>query len=158
FKTNAVRCTWFSCRREFFSGLIGALKGHLNAWLHGLVHCDTSDSNTWFWVPIADKDHAVPNWYIDEGVPKFYGETVESEWFPMRPGMIGDFGLALDSLDDSEGASEVKKRWTTTGTFPYSSVDEEHPPNICHDLESFIFLAFMLRTNVTGPYHQLQDW
>jgi hypothetical protein len=27
FKTNAVRCTWFSCRREFFSGLIGALKG-----------------------------------------------------------------------------------------------------------------------------------
>ncbi|OAX31424.1 hypothetical protein K503DRAFT_806077 [Rhizopogon vinicolor AM-OR11-026] len=76
----------------------------------------------------------------------------------MCPGMIGDFSLALDSLDDSEGASEVKKRWTMTGTFSYSSVDEEHPPNICHDLESFIFLAFMLRVNVTGPYHQLQDW
>ena len=27
FKTNAVRCTWFCCRREFFSGLQGALKG-----------------------------------------------------------------------------------------------------------------------------------
>lgn len=27
FKTNTVRCTWFSCRWEFFSGLIGALKG-----------------------------------------------------------------------------------------------------------------------------------
>src|SRR5882757_7322868 len=94
----------------------------------------------------------------------------------MRPGMIGDFGLALDSLDDSEGASEVKKRWTTTvsssfllafcscthmkvGNFPpYSSVNKEHPPNVCHDLESFIFLAFVLRVNVTGPYHQLQDW
>ncbi|KAG1735955.1 uncharacterized protein EDB91DRAFT_1038644, partial [Suillus paluster] len=119
FKTNAVRCTWFSCRREFFSGLIGALKGHINAWLRGLIHRDTSDDNTWFWVPIVDQDHAVPNWCIDEGVPKFCGET---------------------------------------GTFPYSSVDREHPPNICHDLESFIFLAFVLRVNVTGPYHQLQDW
>ncbi|KAG1892508.1 hypothetical protein F4604DRAFT_1565663 [Suillus subluteus] len=127
FKTNAVRCTWFSCRWEFFSGLIGALKGHLNAWLRGLIHRDTSDSNTWFWVPIADQDHAVPNW-------------------------------SLDFLDDSEKASEEKKKWTTTGTFPYSSVDCEHPPNICHDLESFIFLTFVLGVNVTGPYHQLQDW
>ncbi|KAG1771394.1 hypothetical protein EV702DRAFT_944299, partial [Suillus placidus] len=90
FKTNAVRCTWFSCRREFFSGLIGALNGHLNDWLRGLIHRDTSDGNTWFWVPIADQDHAVPNWRIDKGVPKFCGEIVESEWFPMRPGMIGD--------------------------------------------------------------------
>ncbi|KAG1742272.1 uncharacterized protein EDB91DRAFT_1051942, partial [Suillus paluster] len=113
FKTNAVRCTWFSCRWEFFSGLIGALKGHLNTWLCRLIHSDTSDGNTWFWVPIADQDHTVPNWCIDEGVPKFCGETVESEWFPMRPGMIGDFSLALDFLDDSEKALEEKKKWTT---------------------------------------------
>ncbi|KAG2097926.1 uncharacterized protein F5147DRAFT_777794 [Suillus discolor] len=138
FKTNTVRCTWFSCHWEFFSGLIGALKGHLNAWLRGLIHCDTSDGI--------------------HGVPKFCGDIVESEWFPMCPGMIGDFGLALDFLDNSEKALEEKKKWTTTGTFPYSSVDREHPPNICHDLESFIFLAFMLGVNVMGPYHQLQDW
>jgi hypothetical protein len=88
--------------------------GHLNAWLRGLIHRDTSDGNTWFWVPIADKEHAVPDWCIDEGVPKFCGDPVESEWFPMRPGMIGDFGLALDDLDDSEEALAEKNMWTTS--------------------------------------------
>lgn len=87
--------------------------GHLNTWLCGLIHHDTSDGNTWLWAPIADQNHTVPNWCIDEGVPKFCGEIVESEWFPMRPGMIGDFGLALDLLDDSEKALEEKKKWTT---------------------------------------------
>jgi hypothetical protein len=87
--------------------------GHLNAWLRGLIHRDTSDGNTWLWVPNTDEEHAVPDWCIDEGVPKFCGVPVESEWFPMRPGMIGDFGLALDYLDDSE-ASEERRRWTTT--------------------------------------------
>jgi hypothetical protein len=60
-------------------------------------------------VPIAEQDHAVPNWCIDEGVPKFCGEIVESEWFPMCPGMIGDFGLALDFLDDSEKTLKEKR-------------------------------------------------
>ncbi|OJA19437.1 hypothetical protein AZE42_13817, partial [Rhizopogon vesiculosus] len=68
-----------------------------------------------------------------------------------------DFGLAVDFLDDSKKA-QGRKKWTTTGTFPYSSTDEEHPHNICHDLESFIFLAFVLGVNIMGPYHQLQDW
>lgn len=87
---------------------------HLNAWLCRLIHRDTSDGNTWFWVPIADQDHAVHNWCIDKGMPKFCREIVKSDWFCMRPKMIGDFSLVLDFLEDSEKALKEKKKWATT--------------------------------------------
>jgi hypothetical protein len=93
----------------------------------------------------------------------------------MCPGMIGDFSLALDFWDDLEKASEEKKKWTTmvsssfllafyssahmkVGNFPLQQCRLRASSNICHNLESFIFLTFMLRVNITGPYHQLQDW
>lgn len=126
FRTSAVKCTWFSCRREFLHCILDSLlgtyaistersisshtlfAGHLEACRRGIMHRDTSDGNVWFWVPQTDPKYAVPEWYLSlqSGEPHFATLEVPVPWFPKRPGMTGDFGLGLDLLD-GEGAANA---------------------------------------------------
>ncbi|KAG2045516.1 hypothetical protein BDR06DRAFT_1055910, partial [Suillus hirtellus] len=97
FRTSAIKCTWFSCRR------------HLEACRRGIMHRDTSDGNVWFWVPQTDPKYAVPEWYLSSqsGVPHFATLEVPAPWFPKRPGMTGDFGLGLNLLDKDGAANAI---------------------------------------------------
>jgi hypothetical protein len=127
FRTPAVRCTWFSCRREFLHCILDSLlgkhvittahpisshtssSGHLEACRRGIMHRDTSDGNVWFWVPQTDPQYAVPEWYLSPqtGQPEFYTIEVPPPWFPKRPGMAGDFGLGMNMLDETGAANAV---------------------------------------------------
>lgn len=126
FRTSAVKCTWFSCRREFLHCILDSLlgtyaistgpsissytlfAGHLEACRRGIMHRDTSDGNVWFWIPQTDPKYAVPEWYLSpqNGKPHFATLEAPAPWFPKRPGMTGDFGLGLDLLD-GEGAANA---------------------------------------------------
>ncbi|KAG2740908.1 hypothetical protein P692DRAFT_20752145, partial [Suillus brevipes Sb2] len=157
FRTPAVRCTWFSCRREFLHCILDSLLGHLEACRRGIMHRDTSDGNVWFWVPQTDPQYAVPEWYLSPqtGKPEFYTTEVPAPWFPKRPGMAGDFGLGLNMLDETGAANAV----TTTGTFPFgTTADSKEAPQLTHDLESYIFLIWIVGVNFKGPYHQVERW
>jgi len=81
--------------------------GHLEAYMRGILHRDTSDGNVWMWIPSVREKYAVPSWQIVDGKPHFEGLPVDSEWFPKRPGIAGDFGLALDVLKDDSATNAV---------------------------------------------------
>ncbi|KAG1893697.1 uncharacterized protein F5891DRAFT_962548, partial [Suillus fuscotomentosus] len=175
FRTSAIKCTWFSCRREFLHCILDSLlgtyaistkrsisfhtlfAGHLEACRRGIMHRDTSDGNVWFWVPQTDPKYAVPEWYLSSqsGVPHFATLEVPAPWFPKRPGMTGDFGLGLNLLDKDGAANAI----TTTGTFPFgTTADSNEAPHITHDLESYIFLLWIVGVNFKGPYNQVEHW
>jgi hypothetical protein len=127
FRTPAVKCTWFSCRREFLYGVLDSLlgehvisteppisshtlfAGHLEASRRGIMHRDTSEGNVWFWVPQPSAQYTVPEWYLspERGKPFFEALEVSATWFPKRPGMAGDFGLGLNMLDEAGAANAV---------------------------------------------------
>ncbi|KAG1851376.1 hypothetical protein F4604DRAFT_1592412, partial [Suillus subluteus] len=175
FRTPAVKCTWFSCRREFLHGVLDSLlgehvisteppilshtlfAGHLEACRRGIMHRDTSEGNVWFWVPQSSAQYTVPEWYLSPESGKPYLEALEAPapWFPKRPGMTGDFGLGLNMLDEAGAANAV----TTTGTFPFgTTADSEEAPHFTHDLESYIFLIWIVGVNFKGPYYQFEHW
>ncbi|KAG1851355.1 hypothetical protein F4604DRAFT_1543004, partial [Suillus subluteus] len=175
FRTPAIKCTWFSCRREFLHGVLDSLlgehvistelpvmshtlfAGHLEACRRGIMHRDTSEGNVWFWVPQPSAQYTVPEWYLSPESGKPYLEALEAPapWFPKRPGMTGDFGLGLNMLDEAGAANAV----TTTGTFPFgTTANSEEAPRFTHDLESYIFLIWIVGVNFKGPYHQVEHW
>jgi len=54
------------------------------------------------WIPQIHERFAVPDWVKEiNGTTKFGSnlKKVGPEWFPRRPGLAGDFGLALDMLE-----------------------------------------------------------
>ncbi|KAG1823841.1 uncharacterized protein BJ212DRAFT_1261805, partial [Suillus subaureus] len=155
FRTPAVKCTWFSCRREFLHGILDSLlgehvistegpvsshilfAGHLEACRRGIMHRDTSDGNVWFWVPQTEPQYAVPEWYISPQNTKSHFDTLEvpAPWFPKRPGMT------------------VFSYSFLQGTFPFgTTADSEEAPHLTHDLESYIFLIWIVGVNFKGPY------
>ena len=72
------------------------------------MHHDTSDGNIWMWIPQTGDKHAVPNWFIGQnGFPHLGLATVSQEWYPRCPGICGDFGLALDMLNENSAANAV---------------------------------------------------
>ncbi|KAG1823878.1 uncharacterized protein BJ212DRAFT_706888 [Suillus subaureus] len=157
FRTPAVKCTWFSCRREFLHGVLDSLLGHLEACRRGIMHRDTSEGNVWFWVPQSSAQYTVPEWYLSPESGKPYLEALEAPapWFPKRPGMTGDFGLGLNMLDEAGAANAV----TTTGTFPFgTTANSGEAPHFTHDLESYIFLIWIVGVNFKGPYYQFEHW
>ncbi|KAG1750586.1 uncharacterized protein EDB91DRAFT_1244166 [Suillus paluster] len=153
---------WISTSTTFFqarSGVAASSKTSRTGARKPDVTLVTNDSHEWSDVKSVIDVKYSPLRGSSQGLQGVHGRSFLAGLHqPSASSLLWDFGLALDFLDDSEKASEEKKKWTTTGTFPYSSVNREHPPNICHDLESFIFLIFVLGVNIMGPYHQLQDW
>jgi hypothetical protein len=72
------------------------------------VHRDTSDGNTWMWIPDTTPYYAVPEWYVgSNGIPRLGAGTIPPDWYPRRPGICGDFGLALDMLNRHSAANAV---------------------------------------------------
>jgi hypothetical protein len=59
------------------------------------------------WIPQTEPQYAVPDWYTEDGLAHFGIATVQPEWFPRRPGIAGDFGLALDMLKKDSAANGV---------------------------------------------------
>ena len=71
------------------------------------MHRDTSDGNVWMWIPATEPQHAVPEWFTEQGRALFNRFPVGLNWFPRRPGMTGDFGLAMDMLKEDSAANSV---------------------------------------------------
>jgi hypothetical protein len=45
------------------------------------------------------------------------------------------------------------------GTFPFgTTADSKEAPQLTHDLESYIFLIWIVGVNFKGPYHQVERW
>jgi hypothetical protein len=45
------------------------------------------------------------------------------------------------------------------GTFPFgTTANSEEAPHLTHDLESYIFLIWIIGVNFKGPYHQVEHW
>ncbi|KAG2063451.1 hypothetical protein BDR04DRAFT_1123259, partial [Suillus decipiens] len=45
------------------------------------------------------------------------------------------------------------------GTFPFgTTANSEEAPHLTHDLESYIFLLWIVGVNFKGPYHQAEHW
>ncbi|KAG1756587.1 uncharacterized protein EDB91DRAFT_1241633 [Suillus paluster] len=181
FRTPTVKCTWFLCCWEL-------LHCHLEAYRRGIIHRDTSDSNVWMWIPQIDEWFAVPEWIKEQdGKTHFRMVVVNPEWFPRRPGVAGDFGLALDMLESKSTANgvvttvehsllapavkvvlkgEVTQRASASaralcplpeGTGYDTSVENE-APGVTHDLEAYIYLIWLIGVNFKGPYNDIQHW
>ncbi|KAG1732832.1 hypothetical protein EDB19DRAFT_1601479, partial [Suillus lakei] len=139
----------FSCRRELLHYILGALLGKRIPYRHGIIHQDTSDSNVWMWIPQINEQFAVPEWIKEQdGKTHFRMVAVNPEWFPRRPGVAGDFGLALDMLESKSTANGV----VTTGTFHFGTSMENEAPGVTHDLEVYIYLIWLIGVNFKGPY------
>ena len=124
------------------------------------------------WIPQIHERFAVPDWVKDiNGTTKFGSKKVGPEWFPRRPGLAGDFGLALDMLESKGAANEVVTTvcphpiisssctHSFQGTFPFGNTAEAHEaPSVAHDLESYIYLIWLIGVNFKGPYNDVQHW
>ncbi|KAI6112918.1 hypothetical protein F5141DRAFT_1002968 [Pisolithus sp. B1] len=149
FHTCAVGITWFSCVREFFNGILGAVIGHRNAYLYrGVLHCDVSDTNIWMRVKKALPVFAVPDWPTDK----------PSDWYPKRSGMTGDWGFGRDK---TLPASDDKVY--LTGTFPFQAAVLLSPldttvQGVHHDLESFFWVIWIICVNMIGPFDRRATW
>jgi len=60
------------------------------------------------WIPQIHERFAVPEWIKErDGKMHFSLAVVDPEWFSRRPGVAGDFGLALDMLESKSAANGV---------------------------------------------------
>ncbi|KAI5993338.1 hypothetical protein EDD15DRAFT_2167325, partial [Pisolithus albus] len=152
FHICAVGITWFSCVREFFNAILGAVIGmsrHRNGYLQrGVLHCDVSDTNIWMRIKKALPVFAVPEWPTDK----------PSDWYPKRSGMTGDWGFGRDK---TLPASDEKVY--LTGTFPYQAAELLSPSDttvqgVHHDLESFFWLIWIICVNMNGPFDRRVTW
>ncbi|KAG2138391.1 hypothetical protein DEU56DRAFT_736449, partial [Suillus clintonianus] len=114
--------------------------GHRNGFLRrGVLHRDTSDGNTLFYIPEFDPKCAVP--IRPEGAPK--------EWMPMRYGMASDWGSGADWRNREEWMNTLRH----TGTLPFAAneiLDEKKDHAAAYDLQSFFWLAYLLCFNCQG--------
>ena len=44
------------------------------------------------------------------------------------------------------------------GTFPFDTTAEDAHPEITHDLESYVYLIWLIGVNFKGPCHNIVDW
>jgi hypothetical protein len=124
------------------------------------------------WIPQINERFAVPEWVKDDdGKTHFASAPVDPEWFPRRPGVAGDFGLALDMLESKSAANEVittvcphpiissSCTHFSQGTYPFGNTADAHEaPSVAHDLESYIYLIWLIGVNFKGPYNDVQRW
>ncbi|KAH0825666.1 hypothetical protein J3R83DRAFT_11708, partial [Lanmaoa asiatica] len=143
--TVGVPIALFSCRRELYNGVMGAIcVGHYHGLRLKLLHCDVSENNLMLRVAKLEEKDAVPDW-PDHGYIK-------------RAGVLGDWGSALDNCPDLDPA--CSKKGFVTGTFPFIATEllsydgsrgliahQSH-----HDLESFFWILWMICINYNGPY------
>jgi hypothetical protein len=124
------------------------------------------------WIPQIHERFAVPEWVKESSGRTYFGTMeVGLEWFPRRPGLAGDFGLALDMLESKGAANEVATTvcphpiisssctHSFQGTFPFGNTAGAHEaPSVAHDLESYIYLIWLIGVNFKGPYNDVQHW
>ncbi|KIM61136.1 hypothetical protein SCLCIDRAFT_95426, partial [Scleroderma citrinum Foug A] len=148
-----IGITWFSCAREFFNVMMGALVGHFNGFVRRKVlQCDISDTNVWMRIPSPEPEFVVPDLPSDKGL----------RWYPKRTGLLGDWGYAADV--SGKTSSERDHSCFITGTFPFQAqqimawdaklgwAGEFTSHSIQHDLEAFVWLMWVLCINLDGPF------
>ncbi|KIM66654.1 hypothetical protein SCLCIDRAFT_110160, partial [Scleroderma citrinum Foug A] len=132
-----IGITWFSCAREFFNAMMGALVGHFNGFVHRKVlQCDISDTNIWTCIPSPEPEFVVRNWPSDKG----------PRWYPKWMGLLGDWGYAMDV----SGKTSSKRDHSCFITVSIIHKFTSH--SIQHDLEAFVWLMWVLCINLDGPF------
>ena len=109
FRECGIGISWFSCAREFFNAIMGALMGkylyhgneaaltrspgHYNGYVRRkMLQCDISDTNVWLRIP----PHPTPETIVPD-----WPENKEPEWYPKRTGLLGDWGYGEDVSNKS---------------------------------------------------------
>ncbi|KAH0825864.1 hypothetical protein J3R83DRAFT_7787 [Lanmaoa asiatica] len=148
YDTIATSVVWFSCRREFFNGIMCATIAHYNGLRMDLLHCDGSDTNIWFKVRSLKTDHVAPD-FPQNGYTK-------------RAGILGDWGLA----EDQRAMGDCVAPGHITGTFPFTASQLLSPEGLRgevrhtahHDLESLFWLIWVTSVNLEGPFGRQRAW
>ncbi|KAI6097876.1 hypothetical protein F5141DRAFT_1011168, partial [Pisolithus sp. B1] len=135
FAECGISIAWFSCAREFFNAMMGALVGHFDGYVRRKVlQCDISDTNVWMRIPRPEPEFIVPDWPKDKG----------PGWYPKRTGLLGDWGYGKDVDSNTSAQRDDSCVIAVSGPFTGHSVQ--------HDLEAFVWLMWVLCTNLDGPF------
>ncbi|KIM54100.1 hypothetical protein SCLCIDRAFT_31353 [Scleroderma citrinum Foug A] len=151
-----IGISWFSCAREFFNAMMGALVGHFNGYTRRkMLQCDISNTNVWMQIPEPEPEFVVPDWPKDKG----------PHWYPKWTGLLSDWGYAADVRGK---LSRRDNSCFIMGTFPFQVqqimswdaglgwAGEFTWHTVQHDLESFVWLMWVLCINLDGPFNRRQ--
>ncbi|KAI6045517.1 hypothetical protein EDC04DRAFT_2559544, partial [Pisolithus marmoratus] len=154
FTECGISITWFSCAREFFNTMMGAIVGHFNGYVcQKVLQYDISDTNIWMWIPKPELEFIVPDWLKDKGPC----------WYPKQMGLLGNWGYGKDF---SSNPSVQRENLAFQGTFPFQAMQlmawegglhwagpfTGH--TVQHDLEVVVWLMWMLCINLDGPFNR----
>ncbi|KAI5984101.1 hypothetical protein EDC04DRAFT_2591330 [Pisolithus marmoratus] len=154
FTECGISITWFSCAREFFNAMMGAVVGHFNGYIcRKVLQCNISDTNIWMQIPKPEPEFIVPDWPKDKG----------PGWYPKQMGLLGNWGYGKDF---SSNPSVQRDNSSFQGTFPFQAMQlmawegglhwagPFMGHTIQHDLEAVVLLMWMLCINLNGPFNR----
>ncbi|KAI6013885.1 hypothetical protein EDC04DRAFT_2954083 [Pisolithus marmoratus] len=155
FAGYGISITWFSCAREFFITMMGAIVGHFNGYIfQKVLQCDISDTHIWMQIPKPELEFIVPDWPKDKG----------PGWYPKWTGLLSDWGYGKDF--SSNPSVQRDNLGVVMGTFPFQAMQlmawegglhwagpfTGH--TIQHDLGAVVWLMWMSCINLDGPFNR----
>ncbi|KAI6169951.1 hypothetical protein EDD17DRAFT_1749148 [Pisolithus thermaeus] len=109
FAECGISIAWFSCAREFFNAMMGAVGTSTDTFVGRCCTCDISDTNVWMRIPRPEPEFIVPDWPKDKG----------PGWYSKRTGLLGDWGYGKDV--DSNTSAQRDDSCVIAGTYPFQA-------------------------------------